>query len=136
MSQIVPYRISKINTRQFAVFPNNFTSENVEVTTTMDFNVKKKLDEIRCICEVRYQNQEKVVMTVEVACFFGISPDGVETLKRDNRISLDFLRYMGAIVVGIMRGIIHAKTEGTVVNQIVLPPINLDKVITEDMILQ
>ena len=42
---------------------------------------------------------------------------------------------MGSISVGTLRGIIHTKTEGTVLNTIVLPPINLDEIINKDLVL-
>ena len=43
---------------------------------------------------------------------------------------------MATIVVGTVRGIIHAKTEGTVLNAIVLPPINLTEIIKDDILIE
>ena len=43
---------------------------------------------------------------------------------------------MGTIVVGAARGIIHAKTEGTILNSVILPPINLVEIIKDDLVLE
>ncbi|MBQ0093197.1 MAG: hypothetical protein KBS36_00980 [Bacteroidales bacterium] len=72
-------------------------------------------------------------MVAELACYYDIAPEGVESIKAEGKIPVDFLRYMGAISVGTIRGLIHAKTEGTVLNPVVLPPVNLEEAIQNDM---
>ena len=56
-------------------------------------------------------------------------------MKKDKSwiIPVDFLRYMGTIVVGTARGVLHTKTEGTVLNAYVLPPINVMELVKEDL---
>lgn len=56
---------------------------------------------------------------------FYIAPEGIEQLREEHEISVDFLRYMAIIVTGTVRGIIYAKIEGSVLNTIIFPPINL-----------
>lgn len=46
----------------------------------------------------------------------------------------DILRYLATIATGTVRGIIHAKTENTVLNSVVVPPINLVEAIKEDFV--
>ena len=78
------------------------------------------------------QNEE-LLLTTEVQCFFSIAPESIEQLQEEQEIPVGFLQYMGTITTGTVRGIIHAKTEGTVLNSIVLPPLNLTKTITEGL---
>ena len=40
---------------------------------------------------------------------------------------------MATIATGTARGIIHAKSEGTVLSAIILPPINLIEAIKDDL---
>ena len=47
---------------------------------------------------------------------------------------VDFLRYLATIATGTVRGIIHTKTENTVLNSVVVPPINLVEAIKEDFV--
>lgn len=75
-------------------------------------------------------------MVLELTAYFGIAPEGVAEIQKKSLVPVDFLRYMGTIVVGTARGIIHAKTEGTVLNSVVLPPINLVEIIKEDLVVK
>ena len=59
----------------------------------------------------------------------------IEELSKEGRVPVEFLRYMATIVTGTARGIIHAKTENTVLNATVLPPINLVEGIKNDLVI-
>lgn len=130
----IPYRIDKIETRQFAIFPDKLvTGQNIDVSTNFNFAVSSDTSHIRCIASIRYEQQENLILVLEIACHFGLSPDGIEQITSQGKIDVEFLRYIATIAVGTARGIIHAQTQGTPVNAIVLPPINLIPTITEDM---
>lgn len=133
----IPYRINKIKTSQFAIFPDKFVNgEDVCLEANFKFAVNKDLTSILCSTNITYSQHETLLLTTEIQCFFGISPEGVETLKQESRISVDFLRYMATIVTGTARGIIHAKTENTVLSSQVLQPINLVELIKNDFIIK
>jgi len=133
----IPYRINKIKTSQFAIFPDKFVNgEDVCLGANFKFAVNKDLTSILCSTNITYSQHETLLLTTEIQCFFGISPEGVETLKQESRISVDFLRYMATIVTGTARGIIHAKTENTVLSSQVLQPINLVELIKNDFIIK
>ena len=76
------------------------------------------------------------MLILEMNTYFLIAPEGIEEIKKNGSVPVDFLRYMGTIAVGTARGIVHAKTEGTVLNAIVLPPINLVEAIKEDLVVE
>ena len=133
----IPFRISQIKTQQFAIFPDFLVNgEKVLVTSEFNFSVNKTLSSVRCISKYSYTQAEKLLLTTEIACFFDISQDGSKELKEQGKMPVEFLRYMATIATGTARGIIHAKTEGTVLNSVVLPPINLVEAIKTDFIFQ
>lgn len=134
MIQSIPYCISRIETVQFALFPDNFQNgQAVRVNTNCGYNVRSDVQQVRNIVTVNYLQEDKLLMVAELACYYDIAPEGVESIKAEGKIPVDFLRYMGAISVGTIRGLIHAKTEGTVLNPVVLPPVNLEEAIQNDM---
>ena len=51
-------------------------------------------------------------------------------------LSKEFLRYLATISVGTARGIQHAKTQGTILNALVIPPINLMNMNIQDLVLE
>ena len=130
----IPYKINKIETRQFACFPEVFiTSTEINVGSEFVFQQSIEKNKIICISKIRYQQAGRLLLILELACVFGIAPDGMEELKRESKIPKGFLQYMASIVVGTARGVIHAKTEGTLLNPILLPPINLVELIKDDI---
>ena len=129
----IPFRISLIKTLQFAMFPDFLVNgDKVIITSEFNFSVNKPLSSVRCISKFNYTQNEKLLLTIEIACFFDISEDGTKELKQQGKLSVDFLRYLATISTGTARGIICAKTEGTVLNSVVLPPINLVDAIKTD----
>jgi hypothetical protein len=134
---IIPYKIARLETKQFAIFPESFNnSEGVGVNSSYEFSISTDMTAIRCRSIFRYIQDEKVLLVLELNAFFTIAPEGIAEIKQNSSVPVDFLRYMGTIVVGTARGIIHTKTEGTVLNSIVLPPINLVEIIKEDLVVK
>lgn len=131
----IPFRIRQIKTQQFAMFPEQLVNGNdVNIQSEFNFGVNKEVNDIFCAMKLSFVQEEKLLLVSEVICFFGISAEGSEQLFQQGRIEVDFLRYLATIATGTMRGIIHTKTENTVLNPIVLPPLNLVDAIKEDFV--
>ena len=137
----IPYRINKIKTVQFASFPDALDYEIYKknggfgIDSSFSFGYNTDLTSIRCTANFKYSQDESLLLICEVQCFFDIASEGGEQIRHDKKISVDFLQYMATIVTGTVRGIIHDRTEGTVLNELVLPPINLTEVIKEPLLL-
>ena len=106
------------------------------VNTNCGYNVRSDLHQVRNVIGVNYIQNEKLLLVAQLACYYDIAPDGFKAIKGEGKIPVDFLRYMGSISVGTIRGVIHAKTEGTVLNPVVMPPVNLEEMIKSDLLLQ
>ena len=132
--QPIPYKIHQIKTLQFAIFFFFFINgEKVQTSASFSFAYNPSTSSIRCTATIEFTQNEELLLTTEVQCFFSIAPEGIEQLQQQQEVPVGFLQYMGTITTGTVRGIIHAKTEGTVLNSIVLPPLNLTETITEGM---
>lgn len=131
----IPFRIRQIKTQQFAMFPDLMVNGNdVSIQSEFHFGVNKDITDIFCNTKLSYIQSENLLLTVEVNCFFSISPDGSKQLIQQGYIGVDFLRYLATIATGTVRGIIHTRTENTVLNPIVLPPLNLVDAIKQDFV--
>lgn len=134
----IPYRISRIETKQIAVFPDVFVwGDAVNVPIEFKFTADTHKNEVCTVGIFRYEQKQKLLLILELACYFNISQEGWSEVKKEDKwiIPVDFLRYMATIVVGAARGILHVKTEGTAFNSIILPPINLVEIIKEDYVI-
>ena len=116
------------------MFPEKFINgREITVQTSFTFGYSEGLDSIRCISNFEYIQDEDILMISEIQCTFDISPKGSAELKELRKVPVDFLRYMATIATGTARGIIHAKSEGTILSAIILPPINLIEAIKNDL---
>lgn len=132
----IPYSISQIKTPQFAIFPDKFVNgEKTAMKVSVSFGIPKDLQQIKCNLDIQFLQGDTLLLTTVIECYFHISPEGIENIRKAGNIEKDFLRYMGTIAVGTARGVIAAKTENTILNGLVLPPINLVNLIKDDMVL-
>lgn len=132
---MIPFRIRQIKTQQFAMFPDLLVNgKEVTVDSEFSFGVNTEVKNILCVTKLSYRQDENLLLTTEVHCIFDIREDGVNQLKEQGRVGVDFLRYLATIAIGTVRGIIHTKTENTVLNSVVVPPINLVEAIKEDFV--
>ncbi len=47
----------------------------------------------------------------------------------------NFAQHIGVITVGTARGILHTKTEGTILNSLIIPSINVLELVPNDIII-
>ena len=133
----IPFRIRQIKTQQFAMFPDLLVNgKEVTVESEFGFGVNNEVTDIRCVAKISYFQDEKLLLTTEVHCYFEVSTEGSQEIAKQGRIEVGFLRYLATISTGTVRGVIHTKTENTALNVVVLPPINLVEAIKEDFVFQ
>ncbi|MFI3240859.1 MAG: hypothetical protein R3Y22_09820, partial [Bacteroidales bacterium] len=68
-------------------------------------------------------------------CVYAIKPADWEKLKQGDTMIIDkgFLSYLAMQTIGTARGILHAKTEDTAFNIYIIPPINTQDVIKNNL---
>jgi len=135
----IPYRIIQIITQAFEQHPDLLVAESaVQVKSEYGFAVNVAEHRVRCVSKYIYIQGENELLKLELVCIFEVETEAFENLKKDKELTIpvDFLRYMATICVGTARGNIHARTEGTTLADVVLPPINLVNTIKEPFVLQ
>ena len=132
---MIPFRIRQIKTQQFAMFPDLLVNgKEVTVDSEFSFGVNTEVKNILCITKLSYRQDDNLLLTTELHCIFDIREDGINQFKEQGRVGVDFLRYLATIATGTVRGVVHTKTENTVLNSVVVPPINLVEAIKEDFV--
>ena len=117
------------------MFPDRFVNgKEVTIESTFAFGINNDASDIRCSTVINFSQGETLLLTAEVFCFFAITKEGSQQLLEQNKVEVGFLRYLATIATGTVRGIIHTKTENTVLNTVVLPPLNLVEAIKDDFV--
>jgi hypothetical protein len=131
------FQLMKISTEQFAIITENYTDGLV---TSLDMTVKHGADKEHKILVIfisaRFVQNQRTFLMVEIACHFKISPESWETFVKENNeveIPQAFAKHLAMISTGTLRGVLHAKTEGTNFNGFVLPTVNINKLITQNV---
>lgn len=130
---VLKYKIEKIDVANFELeISDKF--EKLQLSTSFEFNVNIEGNLILCKSTYVYKAGEKILMNLELDCYFKVEEECFNSLIKDGVLTInqEMLQYMATIAVGTARGEIHARCQlaGSKLQNVVLPPINLTKIIT------
>lgn len=136
----IPFRIFKIENDPIELHADLVEDlSGLEFGFQVSFNGDLRNRVVGCKTDYVFRQQSGVVVSaLTVYCYFMIQEDFVKSKLENNKLLLgkDFLRYLSTISVGTARGIQHAKTQGTILNALVIPPINLMSMDIQDLVLE
>lgn len=128
----------RIHVEQFAVLAESITFEKdglpIDLETRLSFKGAKD-KKVAPIVRFSFVKDQQPLMLIEVCCEFDIHPDDWKEMLHDDTlvVSKETLEYIASQTVGVTRGILHCKTEGTPFNVFILPPINVASMIEGDL---
>lgn len=130
---VLKYRISRLNVSRFSVVETE-NLDNLQLATSFQFKINIELHLLSCIGIYEYKKADKSIMALDLECYFNVEQEYFNSLIQDDILTInqDMLQYMATISVGAARGEIHARCEvaGSILRDMVLPPINLTQIIT------
>ena len=140
MKNQIEYRFVKNEIAQFALFDKNIVADikEVQFQTETQFFYDKENRVLCCKISITMLQQEKVLLKVELDSFFELTAESVMQLQQDNRIVFDpmLLIQFASLCYGTLRGVLHVKTLGTVLNAFVLPPIYFQNIINKPFVVE
>ena len=135
----IPFRIFKIENDPIELHAD-LVDKNliIEFSFQVSFNGDLKNRIIGCKTDYVFKQKDTIISSLTVYCYFMIEKEFVKSKTVNNKLELskDFLRYLATISVGTARGIQHAKTQGTDLNSMVIPPINLVSMDIQDFVIE
>lgn len=136
----VSFALRKIETKQFAIIDEAFTQNSqASLNMKLRFSVNKEMRMIDSSAMVRFLANGNVFLLIEIGCFFEIKDTSwLNYITDDGKISVPkgILRHLAMHTVGTLRGVLHAKTENTDYNKFILPPINVEAMIPDDLLVE
>lgn len=132
---MIRFRMNKITTEQFATLEDVLPTGNI--SAGFEFNVKNAV-EARLIgigAKFSFSSKDEIFMILKIFCEFEINPDDWNKCIENDVLTIpkSTMDYLLSQTVGVSRGILHCKTEGTTFNNIILPPLNVSGVIKGDV---
>lgn len=140
MKESIKFRLVRLSTDQFGVLNEMYKPDvPVGVSTKLSFGAEEKEKIVVVSASFRFEldHSQAPFIILETKAFFNIKPESWECMcdVEANTLSLekDFARHLSVIVVGTSRGILHTRTEGTDLNRVILPLINVEEILNEDV---
>jgi hypothetical protein len=134
----IGFALIGIKTEQFATFNENLIDEeNINLNSGIGFGFDKKHHNIAIFPKFTFESDGKMFLTIETSSHFNISPEAWKSFFNEEtqkiKIPQYFMQHLCVIAIGTTRGILHAKTENTMLNKFLLPTINATEMITNDI---
>ena len=135
-NQNVRFSLAKISTDQFAIIPSSFKmGEVVNLKTSLQFGSNKESKLISVKASFQFDQLLIPFLIIEASCYFNIEPNDWNIFVQEAEIVVpkNIITHLTVLTVGTVRGILHAKTEGTNFNGFVIPTVNVTELVTGDI---
>ncbi|MBU2018701.1 MAG: hypothetical protein KJ941_03560 [Bacteroidetes bacterium] len=135
----IGFSLIGLKTEQFATFSENFNeNETTSLDTTLDFKISDTGNHLILFSTFAFEQNDKVIVKIQISTHFNIKQEAWDSFKNGEEIVFPkgFLSHIAMLSVGSARGVLHAKTEGTIFNQFLLPTINVAELIEKDVAFQ
>ena len=129
------FLMRRIRVNQFAILTNDAPTGEIPVEFGIQFKTDIAGKWIAVAFKTQYLNGTTPLLLLEVQCDFQVKPEDWDSLSTDGKLvfPIRFLRHIALHPVGPARGILFCKTEGSPFNSFILPLVNLEALINQDL---
>lgn len=137
----ISFGLRKITTEQFAVIESAFDekNDNIELVTNLRFglNIEKRM--ITPILSINFSQSKNPFLLLEIGCHFEIIKEHWDNLyhkdKSESKLPKNIALHLVMLSIGNLRGVLHAKTEKTFFNRFLVPTLNVNDLVKEDIVI-
>lgn len=140
-NQAIKFFMNRIIVDQFAILSNVAPEDqsSVQFGINIEFSIDTENHVIACKMDSIFKDGDDPFMKLNTQCYFTIEPSDWDLFKQSDNTTIipqHFLSHITMHTIGTSRGILHVKTESTPFNNYIIPPINVEEIIKEDLILE
>lgn len=138
---MITFRMSGISIEQFAILSTDLPPKDAPINIQTDIHFSAAFEKPTILTHMKFTylgQDDAPLLILELVCRFKIDEDSWNEMHKNGNLVVPkgFLAHMAVHTVGTARGILFCKTEGTALNLIILPPINVAEMITEDFVVK
>lgn len=134
MAEQIFYKFIKLNLTQFATFETGYMDDgkSLEMSSSFLFSYSFDDDVVCCTTTVVITKETGPVIKAELNSYFKIQSESVASMTEDDSVvlPLGLMTQFASLGYGSMRGVIYAKTMGTLLDKIILPPNDIQNIFT------
>lgn len=134
---MVQFRMSRISVEQFAILVEEAPQAEIVVDSDVSFGVIPNKQVVAVKFNITFTHEDKKLLVMELHCYFNVRPEDWKKFEKENKVVIpkDLLAHFAMHTVGTARGVLYCKTEGTLYNQFIIPPMNVTERIPEDIVI-
>lgn len=135
---MVQFRMNRISVEQFAIIADSIPQMPITVDTDVSFGIVSNKHIVAVKFNLSFSNNSDKLLIMELHCHFEIHPENWAGFEKDKKVIIpkDLLAHFAMHTIGTARGVLFCKTEGTIFNQFIIPPINVAEKISEDIVIE
>lgn len=130
------FQMVRISVPQFAMLAQQMPEEEISLNTEIEYKYNTETPQLMSTVVFRFQSEPtgQPLLILEVACEFSIHPEDWEKLRKKDKIELTqpLMEILAVHTIGTSRGILYCKTEGTPLSNLMIPPLNVRKMIEKN----
>ena len=139
MSKPIGFVFSNIVTEQFATIEENYTEgKEINISTRLRLGKHDDDKEVAVFTLFKFEIEKQPFIIIETGCRFKIEQSAWNSFIHEDKMIIPqgFIIHLAMLAIGTVRGILHAKTEGTIFNRFVLPTIDVTGLVKEDFVFE
>ena len=133
----ISYKFLDLRTLEFAYFDENLNGDEgrMEIKTSFGYGVDASTHRLSCMLEVMYSIEDRPVMKIKTGATYELDAESFGSFVKGETFEMPVepVRHFSSMLYGATRGILSCKLEGTRLQQMILPPRNLDTTIAEPL---
>lgn len=125
---MIEFAMTDIKVEQFAIVQPDFPGlEDISLMTELSYKYSVESKEVACLLGFTFKKDEKPLLIINCTCIFSINPKDWESMVTENGIVLpkELMEFLAVQTIGVTRGILFCKTEGSDYQKLIVPPINV-----------
>jgi hypothetical protein len=136
----IPFRMVNIETREFAIIENNYVPSQEEnfLQIQVNYSVSKESNVIGVIVKIVLEHNERQPYVI-VSCSISFEVESATMSKMWDAEVLtlpkNFITHLLVLTIGAIRGVLHAKTEQSIIGKQMLPEVNVTEIIKQDEVI-
>lgn len=133
------FAFTGLKTVQFAIIEEAFRKSGaLSIQTSCSFGFNEGENTLIVEVEFNFYKKETPFIKIKVQGYFEIEKNTLKAFfnpeKKEFLFPKKLMVHLTVLTIGATRGILHAKTEGTIYNEFVLPTVNVDALINDDLV--
>ncbi len=133
--RMMQFRMVRITVGQFAILADSVPDGDISGNLKLSVEVAPEVRQVAVGFSWSFDYEESRLMLIDMKCEFQIRPEDWDKSVSDGKVTIpkSLVGILAAQTVGVARGVLYCKTEGTPFNGLILPPLNVSDAVESDI---